>query len=155
MKPQTYCCYSVTKSCPALCDSMDCSTLKFPCPSFSPGVCSNSCPESVMLSNHLILCRPLILLPSIFPSIRVFSNESPLHSRWTKYQSFSFSICPSHEHSGLISFRIDWFDFAVQATLKSPLQHHNSKASVLWHSAFFMVQLSKSLPRINAGEGAE
>ena len=119
MKPQTYCCYSVTKSCPALCDSMDCSTLKFPCPSFSPGVCSNSCPESVMLSNHLILCRPLILLPSIFPSIRVFSNESPLHSRWTKYQSFSFSICPSHEHSGLISFRIDWFDLcAGQGTLQ-------------------------------------
>ena len=119
MKPQTYCCYSVTKSCPTLCDPMDCSTLKFPCPSLSPGVCSNSCPESVILSNHLILCRPLLLLPSIFSSIRVFSNESPLHSRWPKYQNFSFSICPSHEHSGLISFRIDWFDFAVQGTQES------------------------------------
>ena len=98
--------------------------------------------ESVMTSNHLFLCRPLLLLPSIFPSIRVLSNESALHIRWLKYWSFSFSISPSNEYSGLISFRIDWFDLlAVQETLKSLLQHHNSKASILWHSAFFMVQL--------------
>ena len=98
--------------------------------------------ESVMPSNHLILCRPLLLLPSIFPSIRVFSNESILNIRWPKYQSFSFRISPSNEYSGLIFFRIDWFDFlAVQGTLKSFLQH-SSKASILWHSAFFMVQLS-------------
>ena len=99
--------------------------------------------ELVMTSNHLILCHPLHLLPSIFPSIRVFSNESVLQIRWPKYWSFSFSISSSNEYSGLISFRTDWFDFlAVQATLKSLLQHHSSKASILWHSAFFMVQLS-------------
>ena len=99
--------------------------------------------ESVMPSNHLILCHPLLLLPSIFPSIRVFSNESVLHIRWPKYWSFSFSISPSNEYPGLILFRIDWFDLlAVQETLKSLLQHHNSKASILWHSAFFMIQLS-------------
>ena len=99
--------------------------------------------ESVMPSNHLILCRPLILPPSIFPSIRVFSNELVLHIRWAKYWSFSFSISPSNEYSGLISFRMDWLDLlAVQGTLKSLLQHHSSKASVLQHSAFFMVQLS-------------
>ena len=96
-----------------------------------------------MPSNHLILCRPLLLLPSIFPSIRVFSNESALCIRWPKYWSYSFSISPSNEYSGLISFRIDWFDLlAVQGTLKSLLQHHSSKASVLRHSAFFMAQLS-------------
>ena len=95
-----------------------------------------------MSSNHLILCCPLLLLPSIFPSIRVFSNESFLHIRWPKYWSFSFSISPSNEYSGLISFRIDCFDLlAVQGTLKSLLQHHSSKVSILWHSAFFMVQL--------------
>ena len=98
--------------------------------------------ESVMLSNHLILYRPLLLLSSIFPSIRVFSNESFLRIRWPKYWSFSFSISLSSEYSGLISFRIDWFDLAVQGTLKSLLQHLRSKASVLWRSAFFMVQLS-------------
>ena len=98
--------------------------------------------ELVMPSNHLILCRPLLLLPSIFPSIRVFSNESFLQIRGPEYWSFSFSICPSNEYSGLISFRIDWFDFAVQGTLKSLLQHHSSKASILRHSSFFMVQLS-------------
>ena len=99
--------------------------------------------ESVMPSNHLILCRPLLLLPSIFPSIRVFSNDSVLRIRWPKYWSFSFSISPSSEYSGLISFRMDWLDIlAVQGTLKSLLQHHSSKASVLWHSAFFIVQLS-------------
>ena len=96
-----------------------------------------------MPSNHLILCCPLLLLPSTFLSIRVFSNESILHIRWPKYCSFSFSINPSNEYSGLISFRMDWFYLlAVQGTLKSPLQHHSSKASILWHSAFFIVQLS-------------
>ena len=99
--------------------------------------------ESVMPSNHLILCRPLLLLPSIFPSIRVFSNESALHIRWPKYWSFSFNISPSSEYSGLISFRMDWLDLlTVQGTFKSLLQHHSSKASVLWRSAFFIVQLS-------------
>ena len=96
-----------------------------------------------MPSSHLILCRPLFLLPPIPPSIRVFSNESTLRMRWPKYWSFSFSIIPSKEHSGLISFRMDWLDLlAVQATLKSLLQHHSSKASILWCSAFFTVQLS-------------
>ena len=99
--------------------------------------------ESVMPSNHLILCRPLLLPPSIFPSIRVFSRESVLCIRWPEYWSFSFSISPSNEYSGLISFRPDRFDLlAVQGTLKNLLQHHSSKASVLWRSAFFMVQLS-------------
>ena len=99
--------------------------------------------ESGMPFNHLILCCPLLLLPSIFPSIRVFSNESVLHIRWPKYCSFSFNISPSNEHSGLISFRMDWLDLlAVQGTLKSLLQHHSSKASILWCSAFFIVQLS-------------
>ena len=94
-----------------------------------------------MPSNHLILCHPLLLLPSIFPSIRVFFNESVLHIKWPKY--WSFSISPSNEYSGLVSFRIDWLDLlAVQGTLKSLRQHHSSKASILWHSAFFMVQLS-------------
>ena len=98
--------------------------------------------ESVMPSNHLILCRPL-LLPSIFPSIRVFSNEPALHIRWPKYWSFSFNISPSNEHSGVISFRMDWLDLpAAQGTLKSLLQHHSSKASILRRSAFFIVQLS-------------
>ena len=99
--------------------------------------------ESVMPSSHLILCRPLLLLPPIPPSIRVFSNESTLHMRWPKYWSFSFNISPSNEHPGLISFRMDWLDLlAVQGTLKSLLQHHSSKASILRHSAFFIVQLS-------------
>ncbi|CAI9167541.1 unnamed protein product [Rangifer tarandus platyrhynchus] len=95
-----------------------------------------------MPSNHLILCRPLLLLPSIFPSIRVFSNELALRIRWPKYWSFSFNICASNEYSGLISFRIDWFDLlAVQGTLKSLLQHYSLKASILWCSAFFKVHL--------------
>ena len=114
-----------------------------PCPSSTPGVCSNSSIESVMPSNQLILCCPLLLLPSTFPSIRDFSNESVLRIRWPKYWSFSFSISLSNEHSGLISFRMDWLDLlAIQATLKSLLQHQSSKASILWHSAFFIVQLS-------------
>ena len=99
--------------------------------------------ELVMPSNHLMLCRPLLLLPSIFPSIRVFSNESALHMRWPKYWSFGFSISPSNEHPRLISFRMDWLDLlAVQGTLKSLLQHHSSKASILWHSSFFTIQLT-------------
>ena len=99
--------------------------------------------ESVMPSNHLILCHPLLLLPSIFPSIRVFSNESALHIRWPKYWSFSFNISPSNEHPGLTSLRMDWLDLlAVQGTLKSLLQHHSSKASILQGSAFFIVHLS-------------
>ena len=99
--------------------------------------------ELGMPSNHLILCRPLLLLPSIFPRIRVFSNESALCIRWPKYWSFSFSISPSNEYSGLIAFRMDWLDLlALQGTLKSLLQHHSSKASILWRSVFFTVQLS-------------
>ena len=96
-----------------------------------------------MPSNHLILCHPLLLVPSVFPSIRVFSNESGLHIRWPKYWSFIFSISSSNEHPGLISFRMDWLDLlVVQGTLKSLLQHHSSKASILWRSAFFIVRLS-------------
>ena len=107
--------------------------------------------ESVMPSNHLILCHPLLLLPSIFPSIRVFSIESALRMRWPKYWSFSFNISPSNDYAGLISFRIDWLDLlAVQGTLKSLLQHHSAKASVLQHSAFFMVQLSH--PYVTTGK---
>ena len=107
--------------------------------------------ESVMPSNHLLLCRPLLLLPSISPSIRVFSNESALHIRWPKYWSVSFNIIPSSEHPGLISFRMDWLHLlAVQGTLKSLLQHHSSKASILWGSAFFIVQLSH--PYMTAGK---
>ena len=99
--------------------------------------------EAMMPSNHFILCHPLLLPPSIFPSIRVFSDESVLHIRWPKYWSFNFSISPSNEYSGLISFKMDWLDLlAVQGTLKSLLQHHSSKASILQHSAFFIVQLS-------------
>ena len=126
---------SVAQSCPTLCDPMNCST---------PGLLSitNSwslpklmSTELMMPSNHLILCRPLLLLPSIFPSIRVFSNESALCIRWPKYWSFSYSISPSNEHPGLISFRMDWLNLlAVQGTLKSLLQHHSSKASILWCS---------------------
>ena len=107
--------------------------------------------ESVMPSNHLILCHPLLLLPSIFPSIRVFSNEPVLHIRWPNYWSFSFNISPSNEYSALISFRMDWFDLlAVQGTLKSLLQHHSSKASILRCSAFLIVQLSH--PNVTTGK---
>ena len=133
---------SVAQSCLTLCDPMDCSQASLP-------ITNSQSPlklmyiELVMPSNHLILCCPLLLLPSIIPSIRVFSNESVLHIRWAKYWSFSFSFSPSNEYSELISFRIDWLDLlAVQGTLKSLLQHHSSKASILWHSAFFTVQLS-------------
>ena len=107
--------------------------------------------KSVMLSNHLILCRRLLLLPSVFPSIRGFSSELALHIRWPKYWSFRFSISPSNEHSRLISFRTDWLDLlAVQGTLKSLLQHHSSKASILWCSALFMAQLSH--PYVTTGK---
>ena len=116
---------------------------RFPFPSPAPGAYSNSCLSSQWSpSNHLILCHPL-LLPSIFPSIRVFSNESVLHIRWPKYWSFSFNISPSDDSSWLIYFRMDWLDLlVVQGTFKSLLQHHSSKASIHWHSAFFMVLLS-------------
>ena len=115
---------------------------RLPCPSLSLGVCLNSCP-SAMLSNHHILCCPLLLLPSIFPSIRIFSNKSSLCIRWPKYLSFSFIISPSNEYSGLINFRIDWFNLlAVQGTLNGLLHHHSSKAPILRCSAFFIVQLS-------------
>ena len=107
--------------------------------------------ESVMPSNHLILCHPVLLLPSIFPSIRVFSKDSVLHIRWPKYWSFNFSISPSNEYSGLISCRLDWLDLlAVQGTLKNLLQHHGSKVSILWCSAFFILQLSH--PYITTGK---
>ena len=114
-----------------------------PCPSPTPSLLTLMSIESVMPSNHLILCRPLLLPPSIFSSIRIFSNESVLLMRWAKYWSLSFSISPSNEYWRLISFRMDWLDLlTVQGTLKSLLQHHSSKASILWHSAFFIVQLS-------------
>ena len=133
---------SVTQSCLTLCNPMDCSTPSLPVHHYLPEFKFMSV-ESVMLPNHLILCRPHLLLPSIFPSIRVFSNESALHIRWPKYWSFSFSISPSNEYSALISFRMDWLDLlAVQGTLKSLLQQHSSKASILQCSAFFIVQLS-------------
>jgi len=133
---------SFAQLCLTLCDPMDCSMLGFPVHHQLPEITLMSI-ESVMPSNHLILCRPLLLPPSIFSSIRVFSNESALRIRWPKYWNFNFSISPSNEYSGLISFRIDRFNLlAVQGTLKSLLQHHSSKASILQHSAFFIVQLS-------------
>ena len=137
------CCSFIPKSCPTLCNIMDCTM---------PGsfVLHNSWSlfkfmsiKSVMLPNHLILCCPLLILCSIFPSIRVFSNESALSIKWPKYCSFSFSTSPSNEYSGMIFFRTNWFDIlAIQGTPKSLLQHCNSKASILWHLAFFMFQLS-------------
>ena len=125
------CCCSVAKSCPTPCDPKDCSMSAFMFLVIYWSFLKFMSIQLVMLSNHLILCRPL-LLPSTFPSIRVFSNESALQIRWPAYWSFSFSISPSNEYSGLISFIVDWFDvLAVQGTLKSFLQHHNSKASIL------------------------
>ena len=136
------CCCSVTKSCLILCKLMDCSTPGLPVHHQLLDLTQLMSIESVVPSNHLILCRPLLLPPAVFPSIRVFSNESALHMKWPKYWSFSFNISPSNEHPGLISFRMDWLDLlAVQGTLKS-LQHHSSKASILRRSAFFMVRLS-------------
>ena len=134
---------SVAQSCPTLFNPMDCSSWVSLSITNPWSLLRLMSIESVMPSNHLILCCPLLLLPSIFPSIRVFSNGSVLPMRWPKYWSFSFSISPSNEHPGLISFRMDWLDFlAVQGTLKSLFQHHSSKASILWHSAFFIAQLS-------------
>ena len=134
---------SVTQSCPTLCDSMNCGTPGLPVNYNSWSLTKPMSIESVMLSNHLILCHPRLLLPSILSSIRVFFNESCLCIRWPKYWSFSFTISPSNEYSGLISIRMDWFDLlVVQRTLKSLLQHHSPNASVLWCSAFLMVKLS-------------
>ena len=129
---------SVAQSCLTLCDPMIHSKPGLPVHHHSRSSLKLMSIESVMPSSHLILCHPLLLLPPIPPSIRVFSNESNLHMRWPKYWSFSFSIIPSKEHTGLISFRMDWLDLrAVQGTLKSLLQHHSSKASILWCSVFF------------------
>ena len=140
------CCCSVTKSCPTLCNPMDCSIPGFPVLHYLLEFAQTHdhwVSDAIQPSNHLILFHPLFLLPSIFPSTRVFSNESALHIRLPKYWSFSSSISPSNEYSGLISFRFDWFYLlAVQGTLKSFLQSHNLKASIIWHSPYFMVQLS-------------
>ena len=134
---------SVAQSCPTLCDPMNRARQASLSITISPSSLKLTSIESVMPSSYLILCHPLFLLPPIPPNIRVFSNESTLCMRWPKYWSFSFSISPSKKHPGLISFRMDWLDLlAVQGTLKSLLQHHNSKSSILWHSAFFTVQLS-------------
>ena len=134
---------SFIQSCLILCDSMDCSMPGFPVHQELLRLLKLMPIESVVPSNHFILCSPLLLLPTIFLSIRVFFNESVLCIKWPKYWSFSLSISPSNEYSGLISFRFDCFDVpAVQKTLKSLLQHHSAKASILWHSAFFTIQLS-------------
>ena len=134
---------SVTQSCLTLCNPMDCSTLELPVHHRLPSLLKHISIESVMPSNHLILYRPLLLLPSIFPSIKVFSDKSVIRIRWSKNWSFNFNISPSNEYSGLISFRIDWLDLlAVQGILKSLLQHQCLKASILLCSAVFIVQLS-------------
>ena len=133
---------SVAQSCPTL-RSHGLQHARLPCPSPAPGACLNSCPSNQWCHPAISSCCPLLLLPSIFPSIRVFANESILHIRWPKYWSFGLSISPSNGYLELISFRIDWFDLlAVQGTLKSLLQHHSSKASILQQSVFFIVQLS-------------
>ena len=138
----TNCCCSVAQSCPILCDPMDCTMPGFPVLHHLPELAQTYVHCSVMPSNHLVLFCPLLLLPSIFLSIRVFSNELALCIRWPKYWSFNFIISTSNEYSGLLSFRIDWLDhLAVQETLKSLLQHYNSKASVLRHLPFLMAQL--------------
>ena len=136
---------SVAQSCPTLCNPMECSTPGFPVHHQLLEFPKLMSIDPVMPSSHLILCHPLLLLPSIPTIIRVFSNESPPHMRWPKYWSSSFSISPSKQHPGLTSFRMDWLDLlAVQGTLKSLLQHHNSKASIFQGSSFFTVQLSHS-----------
>ena len=138
------CCCSMAKSCPALCDSMDCSTTGSYVLHYLPEFAQihvHWIGDAIQLSHPLL---PLLLLPSIFPSISVFSNESALYIRRANYRSFSFSISPSNEYSELFSFRIDWFDFlTIPGTLKNLLQHHSSKASIFWRSVFFMVQLSQ------------
>ena len=134
---------SVTQSCLTLCDPWTAAHQASLSITNSQGLPKLTSIESVMPSNHLIVCHPLLLPPSIFPSIRVFCNESVLCIMWPKYWRFTFNISPSNEHSGLISFRMDWLDLlAVQGTLKSFLQHHSSEASILWRSAFFIVQFS-------------
>ena len=143
MKPPRFPFSSFTRSVLSLCDPKDCSTPGFPIHHQLPRLLKLMSSELVMPSNYLILCHLLLFWPSIFPSIGVFSNESVLPIRWPKYWSFSISISPSNEYSGLICFRVDWLDLlAVQGTLKSLLQHHSSKASILQCSAFFIVQLS-------------
>ena len=143
------CCCSLAQSCPTLCEPMDCSTSSFPVLHCLPKLARTHVHLGDDGYNHLILYHSLLLLPSVFPSIRVFSNESALHIRWPKH--WCFSISPSKEQSGLISFRIDWFDLlAVQGTFKSYLQSHISKATILWCSAFFMVQLSH--PYVTTGK---
>ena len=143
LRPESAQFSSVTQSRPALCDPMDCSRPGFPVHRQLPELTQTHVHRSVMPSSYLILCCLLLLPPSIFPSIRAFSSESVLCIGWRKYWGFSFSISSSNEYSGLISFRMDWLDLlAVQGTLKSLLQHHSSKASILWHSALFIVQLS-------------
>ena len=140
---QFCCCSLVTKLCPTFCDLMDRSILGSPVCYYSRRLLKFMSIELVMLPNHLIVCFLLLLLPSIFPSIKVFPNESALCIMWPKNWSFSFSVSPSNEHPGLISFRMDWLDLLdVQGTLMSLLQHDSSKASILWCSAFFMVQFS-------------
>ena len=135
--------FSSVTQCLTLCDPMDCRMPGLPVHHQLPEFTQTMSIDLGMPSNHLILCHPLLLLPSIFPSTRVFSNESVLHIGWPKFSSFSFSISLSNEYLGLISFRMDWLDLlAVQGNLKSLLQHHSSKASILWCSAFFIVQLS-------------
>ena len=134
---------SVAQSCPTLCNPMNSSTPGLPVHNQLPEFTQTHVPRVSVPSSHLILCHPLLLLPPVLPSIRVFSNDSTLHMRWPKYWSFSFGISPSNEYPGLISFSMDWLDLlAVQGTLKSLLQHHSSKASILRFSAFFTVQLS-------------
>ena len=142
---------SVSQSCPTLCDPMNCSTPGLPVHHQLPELLRFTSIKSVMPSSHLILCQPLLLLPPIPPSIRVFSSESTLLMSWPKYWSFSFSIIPSKKIPGLISFRMDWLNLlAVHGTLKSFLQHYSSKASILQHSAFFTVQLSH--PHMTTGK---
>ena len=144
-----YCC-SVAKLCP-LCGPMDAAHQAFLSFTVSQSLLKFLSIDSVMLSNHLILCHPLLLLLSIFTSTKFFSSDLALPIRWPKHWSFSFSISPSNDYSGLMSFRIDWFDLhTVQGTLKSLLRHHNLKASVIWHSAFFMIQISH--PYITTGK---
>ena len=133
---------SVAQLCPTLCSPMDCSMPRLPVHHQLLEFAQTHVTESLMPSNHIILCHSLLFMPSIFPSIRDFANESILHIRWPKYWSFSFSISPSNEYSGSISLRTDWFDLEVQGILKSLLQHHSSKPSIPQCSAFFIVQLS-------------
>ena len=142
------CCCFVRLLCLTPCDLMDCSTPDFSSFTISRSLLKLTSVELVIPSSHLILCHTLFLLPSVFPSIKVFSSEWAVCVKWPKYWSFSFSISPSNEYSELISFRMDWLDLlAVQGTLKALLQHHSSKASVLWQSAFFMIQLSRPLEK--------